>query len=70
MTTYFDIKLSIELFAYLGYNNYYDESQISAFNVSRPKEIDILKKATHRNVFLCYVYGRKKCGKVMLHIFV
>ncbi len=32
LTTYFDVKTTIELFAYLGYNNYYDESQISAFN--------------------------------------
>ena len=33
--------------------------------VTRPKEIDINKKQTNRNVFLCYVYGRKKCGKVI-----
>jgi len=32
LTTYFDVKTTIELFAYLGYNNYYDESQMSAFN--------------------------------------
>ncbi|CAF0742749.1 unnamed protein product [Brachionus calyciflorus] len=63
LTTYFDLKTSFELLAYLGYNNYYDENQNSAFVVSRPKDIDITKKQTFRNVFLCYVYGRKKCGK-------
>ena len=63
LTTYFDLKTSVELLGYLGYNNYYGENQTSAFNVSRPKEIDILKKQTYRNSFLCYIYGRKKCGK-------
>ncbi len=65
LTTYFDLKAAVELLAYLGYNNYYEENQTSAFNVSRPKELDVLKKSTHRNAFLCYVYGRKQCGKVM-----
>lgn len=33
LTTYFDVKYSTELLAYLGYNNYFDdESQLSAFN--------------------------------------
>lgn len=63
LMTYFDVKSSIEMLGYLGYNSFYDENQTSAFNVSRPKEIDILKKQTHRDVFLCYVYGRKHCGK-------
>lgn len=63
LTAYFDLKAAAELLAYLGYNNYYDENQASAFNVSRPKELDVLKKSTYRSTFLCYVYGRKQSGK-------
>ena len=32
LTTYFDLKNSSELLAYLGYNNHYEETQLSAFN--------------------------------------
>ena len=32
LTAYFDLKAAAELLAYLGYNNYYDENQTSAFN--------------------------------------
>ena len=63
LTTYFDVKTTIELFAYLGYTHFSHESQLTAFNVTRAKEVDLKKKQTLRNVFLCYVYGRKKCGK-------
>lgn len=63
LMTYFDFKASVEMLAYLGYNNFYEETQTSAFNVSRPKELDVLKKSTYRNTFLCYVYGRKQSGK-------
>ena len=30
--TYFDVKSSIEMLGYLGYNSFYDENQTSAFN--------------------------------------
>lgn len=44
------------------YNPYRYNTKIS-LKVNRPKDVDISKKQTYRNVFLCYVYGRKKCGK-------
>lgn len=30
LTTYFDYKTTVELLAYLGYNYYYEDNQLSA----------------------------------------
>lgn len=47
LTTYFDVKYSTELFAYLGYNNYFDESQLSAFDGLKHFSLYILLDYSH-----------------------
>jgi len=63
LTTYLDKDRALEYLAYLGYLYEYD-TQKSAIHVTRNKKIDLAKKQTSRNVFLCHVIGPKGVGKV------
>uniref|UniRef100_A0A8C6IKK5 Uncharacterized protein n=1 Tax=Melopsittacus undulatus TaxID=13146 RepID=A0A8C6IKK5_MELUD len=64
LTTYLDVQRCLEYLGYLGYSILAEqESQASAITVTRNKKIDLQKKQTQRNVFLCNVVGMKGCGK-------
>ncbi|XP_061233139.1 mitochondrial Rho GTPase 1 isoform X2 [Neopsephotus bourkii] len=64
LTTYLDVQRCLEYLGYLGYSILAEqESQASAITVTRDKKIDLQKKQTQRNVFLCNVVGMKGCGK-------
>ncbi|KAI4461152.1 rho family gtpase [Holotrichia oblita] len=61
--TLVDLPRTFEYLAYLGYNIYENESQITAVQVTREKKLDIVKKQSSRNVYQCHVIGPTGCGK-------
>ena len=60
MTTMLDYQLTLRYLAYLGFEG----DTTTAIKVTRPRKIDRRKGKVQRNVFLCYVFGAPKCGKV------
>ncbi|XP_048847309.1 mitochondrial Rho GTPase 1-A isoform X2 [Brienomyrus brachyistius] len=64
LTTYLDVQRCLEYLGYLGYSILCEqESQAAALTVTRNKRIDLQKKQTQRNVFLCNVFGARGSGK-------
>ncbi|XP_071057642.1 mitochondrial Rho GTPase isoform X2 [Onthophagus taurus] len=63
LMTLIDLPRTFEYLAYLGYNIYENESQVSAVQVTRDKKVDISKKQSSRNVYQCHVIGPVGCGK-------
>lgn len=63
LTTFLDVQRTLEFLAYLGYNINGGNNQLSAIHVTREKKIDLQKRQTSRNVFLCNVIGPKNVGK-------
>nr|XP_023685680.1 mitochondrial Rho GTPase 1-A-like isoform X4 [Paramormyrops kingsleyae] len=64
LTTYLDVQRCLEYLGYLGYPILCEqESQAAALTVTRNKRIDLQKKQTQRNVFLCNVFGARGSGK-------
>ncbi|KAK9695169.1 Ras family [Popillia japonica] len=61
--TLVDLPRTFEYLAYLGYNIYENESQVTAVQVTREKKLDIVKKQSSRNVYQCHVIGPTGCGK-------
>ncbi|NXD92785.1 MIRO1 GTPase, partial [Chaetorhynchus papuensis] len=62
--TYLDVQRCLEYLGFFWYSILAEqESQASAFFVTRDKKIDLQKKQTQRNVFRCNVVGMKGCGK-------
>lgn len=60
MTTMLDYQLTLRYLAYLGFEG----DTTTAIKVTRPRKIDRRKGKVQRNVFLCYVFGAPKSGKV------
>lgn len=63
LMTLVDLPRTFEYLAYLGYNIYENESQVTAVQVTREKKIDLAKKQSSRNVYQCNVIGASGCGK-------
>lgn len=63
LTTVTDIKTTFEYLAYFGYPINDCENQLSAIHVTREKKLDLLKKQSTRNVYICHVIGCKGAGK-------
>ncbi|XP_015838696.1 mitochondrial Rho GTPase isoform X1 [Tribolium castaneum] len=63
LMTLVDLPRTFEYLAYLGYNIYENESQVSAVQVTREKKIDLAKKQSSRNVYQCHVIGPMGAGK-------
>lgn len=55
-----DYQLTLRYLAYLGFEG----DTTTAIKVTRPRKIDRRKGKVQRNVFLCYVFGAPKSGKV------
>ena len=62
MTTLLDYKVTLSYLAYLGYEG----DTRNALLVTRSRRTDLKKNKVTRNVFLCYVFGAKGCGKSSL----
>lgn len=60
MTTMLDYQLTLRYLAYLGFEG----DTTTAIKVTRPRKIDRRKGKVQRNVFLCYVFGAPRSGKV------
>ncbi|XP_066151791.1 mitochondrial Rho GTPase isoform X1 [Euwallacea fornicatus] len=63
LMTLIDLPRTFEYLAYLGYNVYENESQLSAITVTREKKLDLAKKQSSRNVYQCHVIGPSNSGK-------
>jgi Ras family protein T1 len=63
LMTLVDLPRTFEYLAYLGYNIYENESQLTAVQVTREKKIDLAKKQSSRNVYQCHVIGPMGAGK-------
>ncbi|XP_065174098.1 mitochondrial Rho GTPase isoform X2 [Atheta coriaria] len=63
LMTLMELPRTFEHLAYLGYNIYENDSQISAVQVTREKKLDLAKKQSTRNVYQCHVIGPSGCGK-------
>lgn len=67
LTTMFDVETTLEYLAYFGYLYHHDrETQLTAVQVTREKKLDLLKKQSTRNVYVCHVIGAKSAGKTEL----
>lgn len=66
LMTLVDLPRTLEYLAYMGYNIYENESQISAITVTREKRLDLAKKQSSRNVYQCHVIGPTGSGKSTL----
>jgi len=60
MTTMLDYQLTLRYLAYLGFEG----DTTTAIKVTRPRKLDRRKGKVQRNVFLCYVFGAPRSGKV------
>lgn len=65
-TTMFDYPTTLEYLAHLGYAISDKENQCSAVSITREKKLDIKKKQSLRNVYICHVIGEKGTGKTSL----
>uniref|UniRef100_V5GTM6 Mitochondrial Rho GTPase n=1 Tax=Anoplophora glabripennis TaxID=217634 RepID=V5GTM6_ANOGL len=63
LMTLVDLPRTFEYLAYLGYNIYENESQVTAVQVTREKRLDLVKKQSSRNVYQCHVIGPMGAGK-------
>ncbi|XP_050313613.1 mitochondrial Rho GTPase isoform X1 [Anthonomus grandis grandis] len=63
LMTLVDLPKTFEYLAYLGYNIYENENQLSAVIVTREKKLDLAKKQSSRNVYQCHVIGPSGSGK-------
>lgn len=61
-----DYQLTLRYLAYLGFEG----DTTTAIKVTRPRKIDRRKGKVQRNVFLCYVFGAPRSGKVFKALFV
>ncbi|CAH1112561.1 unnamed protein product [Psylliodes chrysocephalus] len=63
LMTLTDLPRTFEYLAYLGYNIYENENQVTAVQVTRDKKTDLAKKQSSRNVYQCHVIGPSSSGK-------
>ncbi|KAI5721387.1 hypothetical protein M8J77_020147 [Diaphorina citri] len=66
LTTLFNVNKTLEYLAYFGYPITDRENQTSGVLVTREKQVDLLKKQTTRNVYVCHVIGNRSTGKTAL----
>uniref|UniRef100_A0A8D8V3R0 Mitochondrial Rho GTPase n=1 Tax=Cacopsylla melanoneura TaxID=428564 RepID=A0A8D8V3R0_9HEMI len=66
LTTLHDFNKTLEYLAYFGYPISDRENQTTAVLVTREKQVDLLKKQTTRNVYVCHVIGNRDTGKTAL----
>ncbi|XP_017781460.1 PREDICTED: mitochondrial Rho GTPase isoform X2 [Nicrophorus vespilloides] len=63
LMTLTDLPRTFEYLAYLGYNIYENDSQVTAVQITREKKLDLIKKQSSRNVYQCHVIGPNSAGK-------
>ncbi|XP_045473438.1 mitochondrial Rho GTPase isoform X2 [Harmonia axyridis] len=63
LITLLDLPKTFEYLAYLGYNIYENDSQVTAVQVTRERKVDLAKKQSTRNVYRCHVIGANGSGK-------
>ncbi|XP_031350008.1 mitochondrial Rho GTPase isoform X2 [Photinus pyralis] len=63
LMTLVDLPRAFEYLAYLGYNIYENDCQVTAVQVTREKKLDLAKKQSSRNVYQCHVIGPASSGK-------
>ncbi|CAG9862173.1 unnamed protein product [Phyllotreta striolata] len=63
LMTLTDLARTFEYLAYLGYNVYENDSQVTAVQVTRDKKTDLAKRQSSRNVYQCHVIGAPGSGK-------
>nr|XP_032513662.1 mitochondrial Rho GTPase isoform X2 [Danaus plexippus plexippus] len=66
LMTLLDLQETSAYLAYLGYNFLENDTQKSAFHVTRDKKVDIAKKQSSRNVYQCHIIGPRTCGKTSI----
>ncbi|KAL7044273.1 hypothetical protein ACKWTF_001864 [Chironomus riparius] len=66
LQTFIELPKTLEYLAYLGFNVHENESQIAAIHVTRERRIDLAKKQSSRNTYMCHVIGMKGAGKTAL----
>ncbi|KAK2714554.1 hypothetical protein QYM36_008944 [Artemia franciscana] len=62
LTTLLNARATCKALAYHGYHTT-DESQMTALTITQPKEKDLKRRSTSRNVFKCHVIGPRGAGK-------
>lgn len=63
LTTALDVHKTFECLAYLGYLGAGEESQLSAVQVTREKQLEVQQRQTSRQVLHCHVLGPQGAGK-------
>lgn len=63
LTTALDVHKTFECLAYLGYLGAGEESQLSAVQVTREKQLEVQQRQTFRQVLHCHVLGPQGAGK-------
>lgn len=63
LTTALDVHKTLECLAYLGYMGDGEESQLSAVQVTREKQLELQQRQTSRSVLHCHVLGPQGAGK-------
>ncbi|CAF4771360.1 unnamed protein product [Pieris macdunnoughi] len=66
LMTLLDLQNTSAYLAYLGYNFLENDTQKSAFHITREKKIDVAKKQSSRNVYQCHIIGPRGCGKTSI----
>ncbi|XP_045484862.1 mitochondrial Rho GTPase isoform X2 [Pieris rapae] len=66
LMTLLDLQNTSAYLAYLGYNFLENDTQKSAFHITREKKIDVAKKQSSRNVYQCHIIGPRCCGKTSI----
>ncbi|EMR08217.2 hypothetical protein PNEG_03386 [Pneumocystis murina B123] len=66
MTTLLDYPTTLAYFAYLGFESPGKEGTIDALHLTKPRKRGKKSVKVDRNVFLCYVVGKRKSGKSCL----
>ncbi|XP_041977694.1 mitochondrial Rho GTPase isoform X1 [Aricia agestis] len=66
LMTLLDLQNTSAYLAYLGFNFLENDTQKSAFHITRDKKIDIAKKQSSRTVYQCHVIGPRGCGKTSI----
>ncbi|XP_050680941.1 mitochondrial Rho GTPase isoform X1 [Leptidea sinapis] len=61
-----DLQSTSAYLAYLGYNFLENDTQKSAFHITRDKKVDLAKKQSSRNVYQCHIIGPRACGKTSI----
>lgn len=61
MITFLDYRTALSYFVYFGYEPDVRET----ISIKRGRKEDTRKKEIQKNIFLFYIFGSSKCGKVI-----